>query len=472
MPLKRQFRRRVMIAIAIAVVFPALIAAMMTPALYRGNASGANLSLALLWLPVVGTTAVIALTWWVLRPALNEMRRVREVVAQVRARIPKEFDGTDFLSSMHPLRNPRTTLFWLAGIASAAGIAVILRQSSPAAPLWAPLALVTILAQLDPRQSLSERTRWLIACSFLLYIMGGKGRQWLDQTEGAILFGLVLAGLLVWHFTRTRRMESSMQLLLGRAMYRQAIVEADRSASPIAPALRAYAQFRLSEFENARKGLRLAIALATNSEKASFALAKLGEVLLAEGRPKEAIIPLYAALELTPEEVRAHRVLAQLSLEHPAILMGALRHAQRAVEVWPEAAPSLAVLAWALAESGQVAAALETVPKAKMHMTGRSDVAEAHYFLGRAYEVIGHPEGAKAGFETVRSVEPEGLYRNIAERSLNAILLAESTAAQKPVANQMVQLINEVGTAKGGEPSYPQLAHGPVNASLHVSEQK
>ena len=413
MPPKTKLYKRLATALAISLFFPVALGFMMRAVFTSGEPGQAiDVARVMLWLPVFGTAAMAALSSWVLRPALMEVQKVRRVVGPVLANLPK----SELQAKTRPVIG--MTWSWIFGLVAALGVVLALQADTTAAPLWAPLALITIISQVDPRQTLSERTRWLLLCTVMLYIFGGVGRHWLDQTQGAVLFGGALISLLSWHVWRTRRLENEMRSLLAQAQYEEAISKAKRSESPVAPALRAYAQFRKGDDGAARAGLEQALTLATSSEKAAFALAKLGEVLLASGSPNEAQAPLRAALELRPEEARAHRVLAQINLESKTNPQDALRHAKKAVEFGSSSGPSLAVLAWALAEAGQMEEAEKTLPQARATLQGQSDIAETHYFLGRACQALGKSDESRASFAAVQTAELRGHYRQRAETAL------------------------------------------------------
>ena len=419
-----------------------------------GQVPGAvNVAALITWIPIVGVVAVGALTWWVVFPKWQESRRVQKVITSVTGvgQAEREVERR----TNHELRK-QLTQRWIAGMAAAALVIFALRAGI-SAPLWTPVALITLLAQVNVKQTLEERLRSLGICGVLLFTFGDIGRNWLSSLQGSVLLGVSLFAMVGWHFWQQKRGVAEMQRLVREARYMQAIAKAELSPSPSAPALKAYAQFRQGLTALAKDGLRQALIKTVDSPRASFALAKYGELLLAEGKCVEARRPLAAALELGPNEARAHRVMAQSWLEE--ILLSenadgtsgvegnlnqlaqsqgeqhrqtlALEHARKAVELSKGRGAELATLAWALAACGKEAEARRIAEAAAQAISDQLDVAEGRFFLGCAYQALGSDRDAlnesRACFEAVKGAEPKGYYRSRAEQALAG--LAKKSAA-------------------------------------------
>ena len=405
------------------------------------------------WIPIVGMVTVGALTWWVVFPKWQESRRVQKVITSVTGvgQAEREVERR----TNHKLRK-QLTQQWILGMGAAAVVIFALRGGM-AAPLWTPVALITLLAQVNVKQTLEERLRSLGICGVLLFTFGDIGRNWLTSLQGSVLLGLSLFAMVGWHFWQQKRGVAEMQRLVREARYLQAIAKAELSPSPSAPALKAYAQFRQGLTSLAKDGLRQALVKTVDSARASFALAKYGELLLAEGQCVEARRPLAAALELGPNEARAHRVMAQSWLEEILLSQNAvdasagvennlnqlaqaqgeqhrqtlaLEHARRAADLSKNRGAELATLAWALAAAGQEQEALRTAEAASQAISDQLDVAEGRFFLGCAYQELGSLDESRACFEAVKGAEQKGYYRNRAEQALAA--LANRRAALAP----------------------------------------
>ena len=440
---------RLATVLAISLAFAAAASIMFIQML--GLMSGqVNLARFMWAIPVLGMGAVGALTWWVVFPRWLETKRVQKVVREVTGAGQADIDLERARTWKH---SQRLRYAWFGGMAASIGVALLLHSSTVDAPLWAPLAIVTVLAQMNTRQTVQERARTLVVCALLLFIFGGIGRNLLSSGEGSLLLVAALFGVICWHYWEQRRGLVEMQNMVREARYEQAIAKAELSPSTFAPALKAYALFRKGDTEAAKLGLRVALAKAVDSSKAAFALAKYGELLLAEGQIDGAIAPVEGALKLRPEEGRAHRVMAQIFLEQidsvrlgrsrrqsdadqqakllalaqsgkpeargkDALIESALAHARKSAEAVPRRGADLAVLAWAQAAAGKQDDAQETVQQAAQAITDQLDVAEGRYFLGRAYGVMGQPDWSRSCFEAVKGAESRGHYRTLAERAL------------------------------------------------------
>jgi len=446
--------------LAISLAFAAAASIMFVQLL--GFMSGRmNLARLMFFIPVLGMAAVAALTWWVIFPRWLETKRVQKLVRAVTGVGQADID---LETTRNFQKSKRLRLAWVGGMAAAVALVFLLRSNVETAPLWAPLAIVTVIVQANMRQTIEERGRALLVCGLLVFVFGGVGRTWLSSTQGSVLLVVSLFALISWHFWQEKRGVVEMQGLVREARYDQAIAKAEVSASNLAPALKAYAQFRQGDTAAAKFGLRVALAKAVDSSKASFALAKYGELLLAEGQIDESIAPVEAALQLQPEEARAHRVMAQILLEQienvqrgfmkrqrdqeqharllahagaegqrqnqPALIASALDHACKASEKAPGRGAELAVLAWAQAAAGKQEDAQQTVHQASQTIADQLDVAEGRYFLGRAYRMMGHRDWATSSFEAVRGAESRGHYRNLADKALAELAAGD----QAPVA--------------------------------------
>jgi tetratricopeptide (TPR) repeat protein len=420
--------------------------------------SGVNVAQLIVWIPIGGMLLVGALTWLVVFPKWQENHRVQKVITSVTGvgQAEREVERR----TNHTLRK-RLKKQWVLGMA-AAGAVIFLLRSGVSAPLWTPVAIITVLAQLNVKQTLEERIRSLAICGALLLTFGDLGRNWLSSLQGSILLGSSLFGMVGWHFWQQKRGVAEMQRMVREARYLQAITKAELSPSPVAPALKAYAQFRQGLTARAKDGLRQALAKTIDSAKASFALAKYGEILVAEGQYEEARRPVTAALELNPNEARAHRVMAQtwleaarvnriktgteqtersersaqsdlqaLSAQQPGAqnFAEALAHARKAVELVPDRSAELAVLAWALAASGNEEEARNAAARASEAIIDQLDLAEGRFFLGCAYQAMDSQDECRACFEAVKGAEARGYYHERAEQAL-----AEMNGAQKPSA--------------------------------------
>ncbi len=411
-----------------------------------------NVAQLIVWIPIGGLLLVGGLTWLVVFPKWQENHRVQKLITSVTGvgHAEREVERR----TNHTLRR-KLQQQWVMGMAAAAAVILLLR-SGMSAPLWTPVAIITVLAQLNVKQTLEERVRSLGICGALLLTFGDLGRNWLSSLQGSILLGIGLFALVGWHFWHQRRGVAEMQRLVREARYEQAIAKAELSPSPVAPALKAYAQFRQGLTGRAKDGLRQALAKTIDADKASFALAKYGEILVAEEQYEEARRPVTAALELSPNEARAHRVMAQtwleaarvgrmnagtagsvegdlqaLSAQQPSAqnFSEALTHARKAVELAPDRSAELAVLAWALAASGNGEEARNAAGRASDAIMDQLDLAEGRFFLGCAYQAMNAQDESRACFEAVKGAEARGYYRERAEQAL-----AEMSGMPRPVA--------------------------------------
>lgn len=115
-----------------------------------------------------------------------------------------------------------------------------------------------------------------------------------------------------------------------------------------------------------------------------------------------------AAVEVDPEEVDFHLVLAQFYVDVLPRTEEGLAAAQRAVALAPENSLALDLLGWAHYLAGDLAAAQGALERA---LSLDPDLARAYYHLGVVYSQLGDGERAQWAYGRAIDLDSDGLYR-------------------------------------------------------------
>jgi len=148
-------------------------------------------------------------------------------------------------------------------------------------------------------------------------------------------------------------------------------------------------------------------------------LAEMGATQLSAGNLPQAARWYRLAAEAARTDPAYWRLLAQFSLDHGVDPAGlALPAARNAVALDPASAEGWDLLGYAHLLEGDVLLA-DRVLRTSIRLD--PGLPASHYHLGQARLSLKDPTGARAAFESVLRIDPEGAYAELARRSLETL---------------------------------------------------